>query len=232
VKTEILKRKNKIGAFIALVSAEMGAMLVLFVIALFTLAYLIRNVIALHKTGFDEQVFAFLKNHISERHNDEMLFFTFLGTHRFLIPANLALIAYFLFVKKQKWYSIKIPAIALTSLALMFGLKYLFHRSRPDSPLLFHAEGLSFPSGHALFSITFYGLLIYILYKTVQNVPLKWSLILLLALLILTIGFSRVYLRVHYATDVIAGFCVGFLWLVIALSVLNRMERSAVKRLA
>lgn len=154
-----------------------------------------------------------------------MLFFTFLGTHKFLIPANLCLIAYFLFIKRHKWYSIKIPAIALSSLGLMFGLKHFFGRPRPDVPLLFKAEGLSFPSGHALFSITFYGLIVYLLYHAIKNKPLKWTVIMLLVVLMLIIGFSRVYLRVHYASDVIAGFCVGFMWLVFAIWVLNRIER-------
>lgn len=212
-------------ASIALLSAEMLLMVVLFVAALLSFAYLIRKVIVLQNSGFDESVFAFLQNHISERNNDLMLFFTFLGTHNFLIPANLILIAYFLFIKKHKWYSIKIPAIALTSLGLMFGLKHLFGRPRPDVPLLFEAEGLSFPSGHALFSITFYGLLIYIVYKSVKKTWLKWTVIAMLILLSFIIGFSRVYLRVHYATDVIAGFCVGFLWLVFAVWLLNRMEK-------
>ena len=225
------KRFRTLGATIALLSAELAVILVLFVIALLTLAYLIRKVIVLHKTGFDESVFAFLKSHISERNNELMLFFTFLGTHKFLIPANLALIAYFLFIKKHKWYSIKVPAIALSSLALMFGLKHLFHRSRPDAPLLFHAEGLSFPSGHALFSVTFYGLLVYIIFHAVKTKGLKWTLIFLLAILMLIVGFSRVYLRVHYATDVVAGFCVGFLWLTFALWLLNRIERNSRKKL-
>lgn len=216
---------KKVWASIALLSAGMLAIIILFVAALLTLAYLIRKVIVLQRTGFDESVFAFLNNYVSDRNSDIMLFFTFLGTHNFLIPANLVLIAYFLFIKKNKWYSIKVPAIALTSLGLMYGLKFLFGRPRPDVPLLFQADGLSFPSGHALFSITFYGLLIYIVYKTVSNKLLKWFLIVALLILIVIVGFSRVYLRVHYATDVMAGFCVGFLWLTFAIWLLNRMER-------
>ncbi|RYF86243.1 MAG: phosphatase PAP2 family protein, partial [Chitinophagaceae bacterium] len=216
---------------VALFSIEMVLIIALFLVALLSLAYLIRNVIVLHKTNFDQKVFAFLQSYVSERNNDIMLFFTFLGTHKFLIPANLSLIAYFLFIKKHKWYSIKVPAIALSSLGLMFGLKHLFGRERPDTPLIFHAEGLSFPSGHALFSITFYGLLIYLVYKTAATAGIKWTLIVSLALLCLIIGFSRVYLRVHYATDVIAGFCVGFLWLVFAIWLLNRMERLSQKQI-
>ena len=112
----------------------------------------------------------------------------------------------------------------------MFGLKNLFGRPRPDVPLIFKADGLSFPSGHALFSITFYGLMIYFIYKAVQRPWLKWTLISILSLLVFIIGFSRVYLRVHYATDVIAGFCVGFLWLVFAIWMLNRMEKYSRKK--
>jgi undecaprenyl-diphosphatase len=218
-------RVKKRWAAIGLLSAEMVLILAVFTVSLFLFAYLIRKVIVLQRTGFDEEVFELLKPFISESNNRLMLFFTFLGTHRFLIPANLLLIAFFLFVKKHKWYSIKVPAIALSSLGLMFGLKYLFGRPRPNVPLLFEAEGLSFPSGHALFSITFYGLLVYIIYHSVKEKGIKLTLIVLLMVLMVIIGFSRVYLRVHYASDVIAGFCVGFMWLVFAIWLLNQMER-------
>lgn len=223
-------RVQKGFAAIALLSVEMVLILVLFIFSLLALAYLTRNVIVLHRTGFDQKVFAYLQSHISPENNDIMLFFTFLGTHKFLIPANLVLILFFI-LKKHKWYAIKVPAIALSSLLLMFGLKHLFHRSRPDVPLIFHAEGLSFPSGHALFSVTFYGLLVYIIYKTLQNKGVKWTLIVLLLLLMLVIGFSRVYLRVHYATDVIAGFCMGVIWLVFAIWLLNKIEEQSRQRL-
>jgi len=223
-------KAKKTTAAIALLSVEMVLILVIFILSLLALAYLIRNVIVLHKTGFDQKVFSYLQRHVSVENNDIMLFFTFLGTHKFLIPANLSLILFFI-LKKHRWYAIKVPAIALSSLALMFGLKHLFHRSRPDVPLIFHAEGLSFPSGHALFSVTFYGLLVYLIYKSVRNKGLKWSLIIFLLVLMLIIGFSRVYLRVHYATDVIAGFCVGTVWLIFAIWLLNRLEEQSKRKL-
>jgi undecaprenyl-diphosphatase len=199
--------------------------------ALILFVYMIRRVFFLHNNRFDEKVFAYLENHVSNENNQVMLFFTFLGRHEFLIPANLILIAYFLFIKKHKWYSIKVPAIALSSLALMFGLKHLFDRHRPVTPLLEEARGLSFPSGHALMSVTFYGLLVYIVFKGVKNKELKWTLISMLLVLIVIIGFSRIYLRVHYASDVIAGFCVGFLWLVICVWALNKIEKYSQQKL-
>ena len=220
----ISARVKKFWAALALLSVEMIIVLGLFLGALALFVNMIRRVFFLHNNRFDAKVFTYLDKHVSTENNQVMLFFTYLGRHEFLIPANLLLIAYFLFIKKHKWYSIKIPAIALSSLALMFGLKNLFDRDRPLVPLLEEARGLSFPSGHALMSVTFYGLLIYIVFKSFKNKPLKWAFISMLLLLILTIGFSRIYLRVHYASDVIAGFCVGLLWLVICVWTLNKLE--------
>jgi undecaprenyl-diphosphatase len=224
------KRVKRFWAAVALLSIEMTIVLVLFVVALSAFVYITRRVFVLNKTKLDTKVFNYLQSHVSERNNDIMEVFTFLGTHQFLIPANLSLIAYFLFIRKHKWYSIKVPAIALSSLGLMFLLKGLFDRERPSIPLLFHAKGLSFPSGHALMSVTFYGLLIYMIFKTVKNPALKWTLISLLIILILIIGMSRVYLRVHYATDVIAGYCIGFLWLVFTVWMLNKIENQGKKK--
>ena len=105
----------------------------------------------------------------------------------------------------------------------MFLLKYLFKRKRPLYPLE-AAKGLSFPSGHAIMSVTFYGLLIYIIAQTIEDKPLKWSLSIFLCIFIQLIGFSRVYLRVHYASDVAVGYITGFLWLKISLKVLKQIE--------
>jgi membrane-associated phospholipid phosphatase len=220
----ISARVKKFWAALALLSVEMIIVLGLFLGALVLFVNMIRRVFFLHNNRFDGKVFTYLDKHVSPENNQVMVFFTYLGRHEFLIPANLLLIAYFLFIKKHKWYSIKIPAIAISSLALMFGLKNLFDRDRPLVPLLEEARGLSFPSGHALMSVTFYGLLIYIVFKGFKNKAFKWTLISMLLLLILTIGFSRIYLRVHYASDVIAGFCVGLLWLVICVWILNKLE--------
>ena len=181
----------------ALLSVEMAIVVSLFVCALVVFIFVTRRIFFMHRTGFDERVFKLLSSHVSEENNEIVLFFTFLGSHEFLIPANLVLIGYYLVIQKHKWYSIKVPAIAISSLLLMFILKHLFNRPRPGIPLLYEAKGLSFPSGHALMSVTFYGLLIYIVFKTFRNKGTKWTLISLLMLLILVIGFTRVYLRVH-----------------------------------
>lgn len=104
-------------------------------------------------------------------------------------------------------------------------LKYSFGRLRPPIPLLEKAKGLSFPSGHALMSVTFYGLMGYIVWQTVKNKSLKWTILIFFLLIIILIGFSRIYLRVHYTSDVIAGYCIGVLWLIISIRVMQSIEK-------
>src|SRR4029078_5457073 len=83
-------RVKRFWAQLALLSVEMTVVLVLFVVALTAFVYITRRVFVLNKTKLDNAVFIYLKNHVSERNNDIMEFFTFLGTHQFLIPANLS----------------------------------------------------------------------------------------------------------------------------------------------
>lgn len=187
------------------------------------IVFSVRKPIRKHKP-LDMLVFEKIKPGVNTINNKIMSFITFLGKHQFLIPANLILIFYFLVVKKQTWFSIRVITIAISSLVLMLLLKQLFQRKRPLSPLLKAAKGLSFPSGHAIMAVTFYGLVIYILQHSIPIDWLKWFVTILLVVLILLIGFSRVYLRVHYASDVAAGFIIGLLWLLLSLAILKWLE--------
>ena len=206
-----------------LIFAEVMFSLLLFASVIAILVFVVRQPMRKHKP-FDMAVFEKIKPSVTARINKLMLFITFLGKHQFLIPANLLLIFYFLFIKNKTWFSIRILTISISSLVLMLLLKQLFQRKRPLSPLLKAARGLSFPSGHAIMAVTFYGLLIYIVQHTI---PVEWLSILLtvlLIILIIWIGYSRVYLRVHYASDVAAGFIIGLCWLLISLAVINKLE--------
>lgn len=187
------------------------------------IVFAIRKPIRKHKP-IDMMIFDKIKPQVNTINNNFMLFITFLGKHQFLIPANLILIFYFWVVKKQTWFSIRVITIAISSLVLMLLLKQLFQRKRPLSPLLKAAKGLSFPSGHAIMAVTFYGLFIYILQHSITIDWLKWFLTIIVFVLIVLIGFSRIYLRVHYASDVAAGFVIGLLWLLLSLTVLKWLE--------
>ena len=100
-------------------------------------------------------------------------------------------------------------------------LKFILQRPRPDKYRIINEKGYSFPSGHSMISMAFYGYLIYLIYKHINNKYLKWILISILSLFILMIGISRIYLGVHYTSDVIAGFVISIAYLIVFIQITN-----------
>ena len=109
------------------------------------------------------------------------------------------------------------------ALVLDVGLKYGFHRARPAPFYGSLPHSYSFPSGHALFSFCFYAMLAGLINDRVRSLALRIVIWIVAALLILAIGFSRIYLGVHYASDVIAGYLAAALW-VSAMIFLDRLR--------
>ena len=101
-------------------------------------------------------------------------------------------------------------------------LKYIVQRPRPIENRLIRESGYSFPSGHSMISMAFYGYLIYLIYKYVKNKYIKWISIVLLSILICSIGVSRIYLGVHYTSDVLGGFFISISYLIIYISAVNK----------
>jgi undecaprenyl-diphosphatase len=83
---------------------------------------------------------------------------------------------------------------------------------------------LSYPSGHAMSAISFYGFLIYLLYGFNMNKWIKWGIISLISLLILTIGISRIYLGVHFPSDIAGGFIAGLIWVSFCILIFNIID--------
>ena len=104
----------------------------------------------------------------------------------------------------------------ITGLNLL--LKQIVQRPRPTEYRIIDETGYSFPSEHSMVSMAFYGFLIYLIYKYVKNQYLKIGLITFLSILIISIGISRIYLGVHYTSDVMAGFCISVSYLVLYVS--------------
>jgi membrane-associated phospholipid phosphatase len=102
--------------------------------------------------------------------------------------------------------------LGTTSTALLFSLKAVFQRKRPHLPIFKHVSGYSFPSGRALLSFILCSFLTYWVWDSALRPVWKWFFTLILLLSALLQGISRIVLRVHYAADVIAGFCLGYIW--------------------
>lgn len=103
-------------------------------------------------------------------------------------------------------------------------LKHIVQRERPNINRLIPEKGYSFPSGHSMMSMAFYGMLIFLIFKYVKNTALKWTLIVILTILLSTIGITRIYLGVHYPSDVIGGFVVSLTYLFILTEIYNKVK--------
>ncbi len=202
---------------------------ILLAAALLLIFFLVWVVFVYGRNSFDQNTFSFIAPHITEGRTRIMLFISFLAKHTFLTPAIFLLIAYFL-IKKNKWMAIRTGTVLLSSLFLMSLLKRLIQRQRPPDPLVEGVTNFSFPSGHAFMGVAFYGLLIWYASVYISTKWLRRAVIFFLLLVIAAIGFSRIYLRVHYATDVIAGVCIGFVWLDLCLWVIDKKEAAVTKK--
>lgn len=209
---------------------EFAIMLTLGVVGVVVFLAVSREVFDQDAASFDAQAFRWARDLMGAERQVWVEAITFLASRNFITTVALALVGWFLFLRRHRWYSLLIPVVALGSITLNLVLKNFYNRPRPLLPLT-SASGLSFPSGHAMISASFYGLLIYLVYTHIRRPAWRWLLMTVLGLLILLIGLTRVYLRVHYATDVLAGFTAGIVWLLIAIPVLRRVEFQTKKRL-
>jgi membrane-associated phospholipid phosphatase len=126
------------------------------------------------------------------------------------------------FAHKRQWGNLLMLVVTMLGAELLnSSLKYFFSRPRPvfDDPII-TALHYSFPSGHAMISFVGYGLLAYYLAARTPSKPRRILIIVAAALLVVLIGMSRIYLGVHYLSDVIAGYAAGAFWLSICTTAL------------
>lgn len=141
-----------------------------------------------------------------------MKIITFLGSALSMILLTVLLII----VVKGKRNKILILINVIVTTLLNQLLKNVFQRGRPIDSII-EESGYSFPSGHSMVSMAFYGFLIYLVYKS--NIKYKSLIIGLLSVLIFLIGISRIYLGVHYPTDVIGGFTLSLSYLLLFIDI-------------
>ena len=146
---------------------------------------------------------------------------------------NLGGVIYFIIISVGALILVKNRKISLAiSLNIALGallnkvVKHLIQRERPTEEIrLIEESGFSFPSGHSAVSMIFYGFMIYLVSKYIKNKYLKLFFTILLSALIMLIGLSRVYLGVHYITDVLGGFLIGVMFLIVYISAYQKLTK-------
>ena len=215
--------KKNFGYFkISVIEFIAAAVIFLLSLLLFSI---IADEIVIEKEGtFDTRVFTDVSSFENQTVTKAAKFVTNFGSGYFLIPAYL-FIVYYQIRNKKNQEAIVVTIVAIVSLMSGWLLKDLFHRPRPLLPLISGVGGYSFPSGHSLGGFTFSGVLIYLLWRRSLSLFIKWILSILLIILSLLIGLSRIYLRVHFASDVLGSFLVTVVWLSLTFILIETMEK-------
>ncbi|WP_225519250.1 MULTISPECIES: phosphatase PAP2 family protein [Priestia] len=165
----------------------------------------------------DHSIISFIQGFESPGLTAIMKGFTFIGSTPSVAVISLFSLFFLYKVLKHRTELILFIAIIVGSPILNELLKLLFHRARPDFHRLIKINGYSFPSGHAMSAFAVYGVLSFLLWR---HIPTRWGRTLLIVtsiIMILTIGISRIYLGVHYPSDVIGGYFASGCWLAIAI---------------
>jgi membrane-associated phospholipid phosphatase len=187
--------------------------IILFLVLLVGFSLVAHEAVAENEDLFDSEAFHFFEGHSPGLINFYRII-TFFGTPHFLLPAYILLLVYLL-RKKQKTEAINVVLIVTISTGIMFGMKEFFARERPELPLFKEFTNYSFPSGHAFMTFIFCSILGWLIAKSALSKAWKTIGIIFLAWFALTVGISRIALRYHFASDVMAGFCLGIVFVML-----------------
>ncbi|SDX47913.1 undecaprenyl-diphosphatase [Marininema mesophilum] len=152
---------------------------------------------------------------------------TELGSVKWLLTGTV-IVVLILLIRRQVQYAVVVAMGMLGTSGMNTLLKNAYERSRPENSLI-DADGYSFPSGHSMGAISFFSLLLYLAWKSRLSYPVKVILTGAWLLLILLIGWSRVYLGAHYPTDVVAGYAAGatiILQCILVKEIYNHLQRA------
>lgn len=163
--------------------------------------------------GLDLRIQAMVHAHASPGMTRVMEALSFVGSPQFLVPL-VAVIAALMWWRKWRRQSLLLMSSLVGAAVLDAVLKLHFKRVRPDVTwALAHEHSYSFPSGHSVEAVVLYGTLLYLCLRRAQNVWVRVVMVVTAFAMAIGIGISRIYLGVHYPSDVLAGYACGCIWL-------------------
>ena len=202
-----------VRGFYPALAAFMTLSFIVAAVAIAIFAQLADEVLEGDTQGFDEAALHWFDTHRSDGLNRVMLEITSLGSGSVIIMVVL-LASVFLWLTQHKWSVYVLLIVVLGGKLLNTLLKGSFARERPSIvESITDVSSLSFPSGHAMSSIVAYGSIAYLITRLEPSKPLRNAVWIFAALLIVAIGVSRMYLGVHYPSDVVGGYLAGLAWI-------------------
>ncbi|WP_423407858.1 phosphatase PAP2 family protein [Heyndrickxia sp. MSNUG] len=177
-----------------------------------------------HIVRLDGHIISFIQGTETAWLTTIMKFFTFIGTIRFIAVLSLFVLFFLLKVLKHRLEILIYLAVVFSTPILNRLLKLYFERARPDLHRLIEIGGYSFPSGHAMNAFSFYSILAFLLWRHVPTPAGRVAVILFSGFMIAAIGTSRIYLGVHYPSDVIAGYLASGFWVTTVIWVFQRYQ--------
>lgn len=197
---------------------------IIFVVSLNVFVELTEDLKENELTVFDDAVSTAIQSFRTPSLTGVFEFITHLGDRVAYIIASLIIAAFFIF-KYGKWkFALQSLTVLLLSSLSNIVLKRVINRERPALEHLVAVTTLSYPSGHSMSAVAFYGFLIYLSFRLPGALWFKIVSFIVLGLLILLIGISRVYLGVHYPSDVLAGFMGGLIWVAFCVVIFNVID--------
>jgi len=178
--------------------------------SLFLYIYITNAVLARQASQIDNAFFNLIYSMRRENITAVMLFLSYLGSEVIIFTS--VIIVIFLTIRKHRRETVIFAIMLLMGVAATTTLKLLYKVPRPGIFALTTESSYSYPSGHALNSLLFYGAISYFVYHFTKNKKLSVFMLVIASILIFLIGLSRVYLGVHHASDILAGYIAGF-WL-------------------
>lgn len=166
---------------------------------------------------FDQALISFIRGFETPALTSIMKLFTFIGSFPVVLVIFLIVSFIFFRVLKSRTEIFLVAAVIVGTQVINMLLKLLFHRARPDIHLLIDVGGYSFPSGHAMSAFAVYGILTFVFWRHIPKRIGRISLIIGSSMFILFIGMSRIYLGVHYPSDIIGGYFASAAWLTVAI---------------
>jgi len=199
-------------------------MFVIFVVSINVFVDLTEDLKENELTAFDDAISAAVQSYRTPSLTSIFEFITHLGDRIAYFIAALVVAAFFYF-KYGRWkFTLQTILVLLLSSLSNVVLKKVINRERPTFEHLVAVSTLSYPSGHSMSAMAFYGFLIYLSFRLSGSWWFKAVSFISFGLLILLIGISRIYLGVHYPSDVIAGFLGGLIWVAFCVVIFNIID--------